>query len=612
MCGNILRGRFDPGLPFFTPGGSFWTNSTSELLASTCEAERQSRTRNRCHGEGYESVALVPLRHAGQALGLIQLNDLRRDRFSLPFIQTMERLADSLAMSLAQRQAQEALLESEAHFRHLFENMTTGVAVYEPVDGGRDFTILDLNQAGARYAKVCREEILGRLVTEIFPGLEEMGLLACFRETLASGEPTFLPVREYRDGRTTMWAENRVFRLPSGRIVAMFDDRTEQRQLEGRLLHMQKMDAIGQLAGGVAHDFNNQLTGVLGYAELLIRRLEDPNLKRLAENIATAARRSADLTRKLLAFSRQGQFQCVSVDLHRLIAETVEMLLHSIDKRIRLVQQLEAPLAVVMGDPSQLQNALLNLAVNARDAMPEGGVLTFTSAHLDLTSTEAQGLGEELVPGAYVEIRIEDTGCGMPPAVREHIFEPFFTTKEAGKGTGMGLASVYGTVQQHQGAIAVTSQIGVGTAFRILLPLTEAPSPGEARSSGRRSDQGQRRCILVVDDEDLIRELVKTVLEDAGNEVLAVGNGHLAVDIYRQHWQRIDLVVLDVVMPELDGVEAFLAMQAINPAIRAVMASGFSINDRLQGILADGRQAFIQKPYDLERLLALVDERIAT
>jgi PAS domain S-box-containing protein len=274
------------------------------------------------------------------------------------------------------------------------------------------------------------------------------------------------------------WFENRIYPSPYGLSIYLHDI-TDRKQNEEKLRQSEKMTAIGQLAGGVAHDFNNQLSIILGYAGILHNRLVDPDLKRFAGSILRAADRSGDLTRKLLAFSRQGHLETVPIGLHEMILETVELLGLSVAKNIALRTDLKAETDLVIGDPATLQNALLNLALNARDAMPEGGVLEFISENLALPGgaliggdVRAQGeVFQELAPGAYLRIAVADTGTGMSEAVKERIFEPFFTTKPVGKGTGMGLASVFGTVKTHHGRIAVETELGRGTTFHVYLPL---------------------------------------------------------------------------------------------------------------------------------------------
>ena len=387
-------------------------------------------------------------------------------------------------------------------------------------------------------------------------------------------------------------------------ICAISTDMTEYKLLEERLHQSQKMDAVGRLAGGIAHDFNNQLTVVQGYADMLAGGLEDPLLRSYVDGIRTSSRRAADLTRQLLAFARKGKFVSAPVDLHTVVADLVAILKHSIDKKIEIRQRLEAVPSTVLGDPTQLQNALLNLALNAQDAMPSGGELSFATSVVDV-SQKAAGL--EIEPGKYLLVSVADTGGGMTAETKKHLFEPFFTTKEPGKGTGLGLASVYGTVKSHQGAVSVYSEEGHGTTFRIYLPLLEAGTVVAAvQSSPAPSITGAR--ILLVDDEEMVRKVVSAQLQHLGCHVTACGSGAEAIEFYRGSWQSVDLVILDMVMPKMGGRELFQALRGINPGIRALLSSGYSINGDAQGILDDGVMGFLEKPCQRGDLAAKIAE----
>ncbi len=378
------------------------------------------------------------------------------------------------------------------------------------------------------------------------------------------------------------------------------------RESEIRLRQAEKMNAVGQLAGGVAHDFNNQLMSVLGNAELLLNRLDTPDLKRHAESIMVAARRSADLTKKLLAFSRKGQFQRVPVDVHRVIHDTVEMLVHSIDRRVRVTQRLSARAATVQGDPSQIQSALLNLALNARDAMPEGGELTLGTDIVTIDAAVAAGYGREIEPGPYLLVTVSDTGCGMTDEVKAHLFEPFFTTKSVGQGTGMGLASVFGTVKQHRGMIKASSEIGKGTEFRMYLPLAEVSvAVDDARSAVATSVPSGLR-ILVADDAEPVRALLTQMLAVAGHEVVTVADGAAAIEAFRRENGGFDLVILDMIMPVMNGRDAFRALKASDPAVKVMLASGYGLNEESQALMDEGVCGLVQKPFEMRELLRAI------
>jgi CheY-like chemotaxis protein len=360
------------------------------------------------------------------------------------------------------------------------------------------------------------------------------------------------------------------------------------------------MTAIGQLAGGIAHDFNNQLAGILGYADMLKEKLENEKHKHYAENIRTAARRAATLTQQLLAFGRKGKNLSVSVNIHSLIQEVVSLLTHSIDKRISIVKNLHADASIIQGDPSQVQNAILNLAINARDAMDDGGTLTFETEHVTLDDFLGHGEGGTIPPGEYIKLSVSDTGAGIPVDIRHRIFEPFFTTKEQGKGTGMGLAGVYGTIRNHLGSILVESVEGKGTRFDVYLPLQATPyEPGA--TSGQRCIRGTGN-LLLIDDEIICRELARDLLQDLGYNVITFEDGASALTYYRSNWQRTDLVILDMVMPKMNGRQTYQAMKEINPEVRAILSSGYTINGEAQAILDEGVLAFVGKPFEKTEL----------
>ena len=345
---------------------------------------------------------------------------------------------------------------------------------------------------------------------------------------------------------------------------------------------------------------------ILGYSEMLMNRLDDPGLQKFASHIRTAATRAADLTNQLLAFSRKGNYISVTVDIHKVIAEVIALLEHSLDKRIEIRQQLEANPHTVLGDPTQIQNALLNLAVNARDAMPGGGKLTFTTS---VVEQQADPADPESLAGRYLEVCVVDTGTGMTAETQKHLFEPFFTTKPVGQGTGLGLAAVHGAVKNHHGRVQVKSQLGMGSTFAVLLPLLESAQAGLEEEPAPAPVQGQAR-ILLVDDEDLVRQIASDLLRSFGYKVTTCENGEEAVGYYRQSWEHIDLVILDMVMPRMGGRETFLAMRSINPKVKAILVSGHSLGDEAQQVLDEGGLAWVQKPFNRTQLSRQVAEAL--
>ncbi|MFN8613329.1 MAG: response regulator [Vulcanimicrobiota bacterium] len=392
-------------------------------------------------------------------------------------------------------------------------------------------------------------------------------------------ESTVSPVRDSKGQVTSyVWVER---------------DVTQERHLAEQLRQSQKMEAIGTLAGGIAHDFNNLLSGILGYSGLLKLHAEGQSqVLQSADIIERTALRAAELTQKLLGFARRGKHKNVAVNIHRAIDDCIELLSRTIDKRIEIVRNFHASHDKVMGDPTQMEQILLNLAINARDAIEDRGRITF--------STRVEEVTDELESGYYLVASVSDSGCGIPPEIRERVFEPFFTTKENGKGTGMGLAMVYGIVKNHGGTIRLETEPGKGTTFHCYLPLADQ-SVREEVAKARPMVHGSGK-ILVVDDEELLRDVACKLLKHLGYQVVTCEDGLQACEYYAAHQREVDLVIVDMIMPKVGGAECFRNLKKINPEVRAVLSTGYSLNDTAQQLLDEGMVGFIQKPYQLSQL----------
>ena len=378
-----------------------------------------------------------------------------------------------------------------------------------------------------------------------------------------------------------------------------------RQKAEEQLHHNQKMDAIGRLAGGVAHDFNNMLGGIIGAAELLEHRLpKNEDFSKYLGMIMKSAERAAKLAEQLLVFGRKQPIRSSAVDIHGVIHDTVDILRNTVDKRVTINLELDAELSTVFGDLTLLQNVFLNLGINSAQAMPEGGTLSFHTVTNTLDDTYCTDSPFELTPGRYIDIAVRDTGCGMDPEIQGRIFEPFFTTKAQLQGTGLGLAAAYGTVQQHKGEIYAYSESGTGTSFRILLPLTEQD---EEREKAPEVCQPGAGVILVVDDEPVLRATAENCLTHCGYEVLLAADGEEAVACYREHSDRIDLVVCDMIMPRMNGRDCFAALKKLNPDVRVLLASGFTQPEDTREMREQGLAGFIMKPFrgvELSRAVA--------
>jgi PAS domain S-box-containing protein len=388
-------------------------------------------------------------------------------------------------------------------------------------------------------------------------------------------------------------------------------DVTEQNRMSEYMRQSEKMETLGQLAGGIAHDFNNQLTGIAGYAELLKKQpVDKKHFEKYVSLILKASERASDLTEKLLAFARKGKHLLEVVDIHAILYEVISILKHSIDKRIVLEEKLKALPATTKGDPTQLQNMLLNIALNARDAITGQGEILFSTDNLSLNDEDCQKY-PSLVPGNYIRIEITDNGSGIDTESIEHIFEPFFSTKEKG-GTGMGLAAVYGTVKNHNGAIDVESKLGKGTSFILLLPAVEETVKKIEKSANKKVENSiDNISILIVDDDTIICDMVTEILTDIGYSVHVALNGRKALELYCKSWKSIDLVLLDMVMPEMDGKETFLEMHKINPDVRVILWSGYNVDGTAQEIIDAGCKKFIHKPFQYDELITAINQVMA-
>lgn len=385
----------------------------------------------------------------------------------------------------------------------------------------------------------------------------------------------------------------------------------ESLRLQAQLIKAQKMEAIGHLAGGIAHDFNNLLTGILGYASLLsLKEGVDPEVSKAAGIIQRSAERASQLTAQLLGFAEQGKNLNVPVELGRVIASVTGVLERTQDPRIRIVTAIRPEGGSVLGDPSQLDQVVMNLAINACDAMPGGGQLKITTEPVTLDDAfcrERDGMS----PGKYLLLSVADTGVGISPENLERIFDPFFTTKAQGKGTGLGLSMVFGIVKNHGGCVDVRSEAGAGSVFRAYLPEGPESAMKERVAMDQALPRGRGK-ILLVDDQEPVREVAKDMLEALGYEVITAADGLEGISRYRDLWREIDLVILDMVMPNLSGGDCFRRMKEINPKALVVLSSGYSMDGAIQNVMNEGILAFIQKPYRLEELSRVVGTAIGT
>src|SRR5581483_9270792 len=392
-----------------------------------------------------------------------------------------------------------------------------------------------------------------------------------------------------------------------GRLGVMHDI-TEKKRLEDQLRHSQKLEAVGRLAGGVAHDFNNLLAVIMGYSDLIrVNARKSDRLARDIEEIRRASERGASLTQQLLAFSRGQLLQPQVVEVNALVGAMADMLRRVIGEDIELELQLDPEAGCVTGDPGQLEQVVLNLVLNARDAMARGGRLTLETARVDLDVRHVEHhAGAGL--GPHVRLTVRDTGCGMPPEVMAHLFEPFFTTKEPGRGTGLGLSTVYGIVKQHGGHVEVDSQPGQGSTFRVHLPRVDAePEPQRPAATGKARPRGTE-TVLVVEDEGALRDLIGRILGHRGYTILPAGDGEEALALAVKHPEPIQLLVTDLVMPRMGGFELAARVRGAHPETRVLYLSGYSTETLEERADVGADAVLLQKPFTPDALLRTVRE----
>lgn len=498
----------------------------------------------------------------------------------------------------------DVVAESSQKFKAVFEHSPITVALTSLPDGA----FREVNQAFVEMFGYSRDEALGKTTAELAVWVHESDRNQFLEHLRDDGHVhNFEVLMRRKTGEEFTVLFSGVLLEVAGKrsVLSAIMEITEQVRLQNQLQQSQKLDVVGQLAGGIAHDFNNMLAGIMAAAELLKLRLSGDvrNLK-MVDTIIDATSRSADLTRELLTFSRKGTAVLSQIRINDTIAAVISLLERTIDKRITLAASLDVDNPAIMGDQTQLQNALLNLGINARDAMPQGGTLTYTTTVKTLDDASFRLMGISLEPGRYLEIEVSDTGIGMTKDVLVHIFEPFFTTKEVGKGTGLGLAAVYGTIKSHKGELFVQSDPGVGSVFKIYLPMIEDVI---SLPVGSGEAVGGNGGILLVDDEEILREVGRDLLEDLGYSVYLAEDGVQALEVFAANRGAISLVMLDMIMPRMGGMEAFLKLREEAPELKVLFCSGFSHEGTGDELLKLGAEGFIQKPYnriDLSRALA--------
>ncbi len=505
--------------------------------------------------------------------------------------------------------AEEALMASELELRTLFGAMTDVILVL-----GADGRYLKIAPTDPSFLYKPPADLVGKTLREVFPKEEADFFLAHIRRALSEAQMHRVEYKLQID-KTEVWFEGSVSPLSRDSVVWIGRDITERKKaederekLEHQFLQSQKIEAVGQLAGGIAHDFNNLLTAINGYSELsLARKTADDRLRHNLEEIKKAGNRAASLTRQLLAFSRKQMLQPKVLDLNSVMSDLEKMFRRLIGENIELRTVLDPKLGRVKADPGQIEQVAMNLVVNARDAMPRGGKLTIETANVYLDNEYVKH-HIAVRSGAYVMIAVSDNGCGMNEDTRERMFEPFFTTKEPGRGTGLGLSTVYGIVKQSGGNIWAYSELGNGTSFKLYLPrVTEDAQEYKRRAEPERAAQGTE-TILLVEDDETVRKLAREVLQNYGYQVLDAANGDAALSISAHYKQPIDLLLTDVVMPGMSGRKVADRLSQSCPEIKVLFMSGYTDDAIVHHGVLDADTPFIQKPFAPDVLARKVRE----
>jgi PAS domain S-box-containing protein len=587
--------------------GTAIRENRSVVIQDVRRDERMAAWRSFFDQLGYRTAAGFPIRAAGRTIGAFVLYSAKASRFDATEAHLYEQLAkdissavDSIETKKGKAEAHSALIESERRYRDLFDMNPQAMWVFE----AETLQFLAVNNAAIRTYGYSRDEFLAMTVRDIRPPEDVPALLEDIA-TVIPDEGGYRPLGQWRHLRkdgSLIYAEvssNDIdFEGRPARLVQVIDV-TDRRRLEAQLAEAARLEAMGHLAGGIAHDFNNLLTAVNGYADILIRELEGDERVDSALEIRRAGARAAELTKQVLAFARRQVLVPRAVDLNDVVASVSQMLRRLLGEQVRLVTNLDSSLAVVLADPGQLEQVLVNLAVNSRDAMPGGGLL-----EICVRCVEDAGIFDREMAGPAVLLRVADTGAGMDEATLARAFEPFFTTKEVGKGTGLGLATVYGIVRQSSGQIWAESAPGSGTKVSVLFPQIDATPEPTAAPKAAVAEIGEGSCILAVEDDDAVRAFVVAALEHAGYRLLVAASPAQATALSDGLGETIDLLLTDLVMPGGNGRDLAKRLLADRPSLRVVLMSGY---DAAFNEVGSGDSFhFLAKPFDADELAAAV------
>jgi PAS domain S-box-containing protein len=552
----------------------------------------------------------VPLRTPAATIGVLVVQHYEQENaYTERDLEFLSSVGGQIALAIERKRAETKIRESEARLRVLVEQLP---AVLWTVD--KDLRFTSAVGAGLARLGLKPDEIVGKCLPEYFETSDETFLPVAAHRRAVTGEPVTFHM-EWKGGSYACHAEP--LHDAAGQVlgaICMSLDVTDRKQLEEQFRQAQKMEAVGRLAGGIAHDFNNLLMVILGYSDLLSERLAatDP-LRKNAEQIRTAAQRAASLTRQLLAFSRKQILAPSVISIDSVVADMEKILRRLIGEDVQLETHSAADLWPVKADRSQIEQVIMNLAINARDAMPNGGRLMLETANVELDSSFSRH-SVVMAPGKYVMLAVTDNGCGMDADTQAHLFEPFFTTKEKGKGTGLGLATVYGIVKQSGGYIWVYSEPGKGTTFKVYLPRVMGAGEKARKDESDAAKPLQRgsETVLLVEDEDGVRQLAREYLEANGYTVLQAADGHAALELAGLHDGPIHLLMTDVVMPGISGRELAQRISKVRADVKVLYMSGYTDQAVVHHGILDSGSVLLQKPFTMATLATKLREILAS
>jgi len=567
-----------------------------------------------------KSLICVPIVYEKKSLGILAVDNIESKRLlTQSDMNLLMGVGSQTAISIINAMSFQRVQESETKYRDLVENANS-IILRRDIKGNITF----FNEFAQKFFGYAENEILGRnILGTILPDTEstkrdietlsktlhedpKRHMVSEDESILSSGKSVWIAwtYKPIFDGNNHL----KEILCIGNDITELKRSAQEKKALEAQLQGAQKMEAIGTLAGGIAHDFNNILQAIIGYTQIMLmgKDLSDPDHEKL-EAIESSAQRASELTKRLLIFGRKVESQLRPVDLNQEVVQVSKMLERTIPKMIRIELNLSDNLQVINGDPVQIEQIMMNMGVNARDAMPDGGKLFFETKNVTLDEKFCKNhLGAS--PGEYVLLKVSDTGHGMDKELQEHIFEPFFTTKETGKGTGLGLAMVYGIVKSHVGYITCMSEPGEGTAFSIYFPIIESEIDSRVSKEAEAPIKGGTETILLVDDEESIRQLGEELLGSFGYAVLTAPDGESALELYEKENEHVDLVILDLSMPGMGGKRCLEKVLKVNPQVKVIIASGYSVNGPTKETIELGARDFISKPFEASHLLKKVRE----